>query len=125
MRKMAEILRHKHRMHPNSLANIEGRQFKKGHSGNPAGRPPKDLSLTSLLKVEIDKVPDFEAQKGGKRTWRQLLVEMWLQESYKGDRILFQSLLDRLEGRVPQAVIGEEGGPILIQLVPVQRAEES
>ena len=54
---MAIKIRHKsHHMNPNSLKNL--RPFKKGTIPNPAGRPTKDVSLTSLLKEEIEKVGD-------------------------------------------------------------------
>ena len=33
-----------------------GRPWKPGESGNPRGRPPKQESLTSLLKEELDRI---------------------------------------------------------------------
>ena len=86
--------RAKNQIHPNSLKNL--RSFKKGQSGNPKGRPIKDLTLTSLLKEEITKIP-AEEKEG--RTWRQLLVLAWLSGSLKNP-ILLKELLDRLEGKV-------------------------
>lgn len=100
---MAEITnknRHKsHRMHPNSLANLT--PWKKGcPPPNPKGRPPKDCSLTSLLKEKIfDKVP---GDKEG-RTWRQLLVERWLTKALT-DAPFFKELMERLEGKTVQAI---------------------
>lgn len=69
-------------------------------SANPNGRPRKDVSLTSLLKTELDKVPEGET-KG--RTWRQLLVLAWLTGSLKNPTLLFE-LLNRLEGRPVQPI---------------------
>ena len=86
--------RKQHDMHPNSLKNL--RPFQKGNNANPNGRPRKDVSLTSLLKVEIEKIPEGEKES---RTWRQLLVLAWLTGSLKNP-FLFKEMLDRLEGKV-------------------------
>jgi len=79
-----------------------------GKSGNPNGKPRKDLTLTSLLKEQIDTVPPGEKQG---RTWRQLLVLAWLTGAMKNP-VLMKELLDRLEGKVPQSISGENGQPI-------------
>ncbi len=89
-----------HRIHPNSLANLEKGKFKKGENHNPKGRPPKDVSLTSLLKEQIDTIPPGEKQG---RTWRQLLVLAWLTGSMKNPTLL-KELLDRLEGKIKESV---------------------
>ncbi len=94
--------------HPNSLANL--RPFEKGNHANPAGRPKKDCSLTSLLKEKIDQLRPGDA-KG--RTWRQALVDSWLEDAMKSP-VLFKELLDRLEGKVAQPVIGDPEKPMRI-----------
>jgi len=99
--------------HPNSLANLEKGRIRRGEVRNPNGRPRKDVSLTSLLKIEIEKIPEV-IDKNGKqntRSWRELLVEAWLRGALKNP-ILLRELLDRLEGKVSQPVTGEGGGPI-------------
>ncbi len=92
-----------------------GTRFKAGAEwkGNRNGRPPKDVSLTSLLKAEIDKIPPGEKQG---RTWRQLLVLALLTGAMKNP-MLMKELWDRLEGKAPQAVelTGRAGGPIQYQ----------
>jgi len=95
-------------MNPNSLKNLK--PFVKGKSGHP-GRTPKDVSLTSLLKEQIDTIPPGEKQG---RTWRQLLVLAWLTGAMKNP-ILLKEILDRLEGKVAIAVTGEGGRPIKVQ----------
>ena len=65
-------------------------KFLPGSVANPKGRPPKDCSLTSLLKEEIDKVPPDEKQG---RTWRQLLVGAWLSGAMKNP-VLLKELLE-------------------------------
>ena len=95
---------------PNSLKNLK--PYKKGQSGHP-GRTPKDVSLTSLLKEQIDTVPAGEKQG---RTWRQLLVLAWLTGAMKNP-VLLKEVLDRLEGKVTQPIGGEGGQPIKIEVV--------
>ena len=77
-----------------------GRPWQKGVSGNPNGRKTKDFTLTSLLKEELDKIPQGEKQG---RTWRQLLVLAWLTGALKQPALLFE-LLNRLEGRPVQPI---------------------
>ena len=94
-------------LHSNSLKNLENGR-KAWH--NPNGRPSKNISLTSLLKEELEKIP--QGEKRG-RTWRQLLVLAWLTGAMKNP-VLFKELLDRTEGKVMQEVGGAGGQPIRI-----------
>ena len=84
---------------PKSLANLRPQRHDEP-SRNPAGRPTKDLSLTSLLKVEIQKIP--KGEKEG-RTWREILVQAWIVGALKNP-LLFRELLERLDGKVKQPV---------------------
>lgn len=116
---MAEISTDKARggkgKHPNSLANL--RPFQKGNHANPNGRPRKDCSITSLLKEELDKICPADKQK---RTWRQLIVQAWLQgciKSGRGQSMLLGQLLDRVDGKVVQPIGGaEDGRPIKVEI---------
>ena len=90
------------------VKNAHKTQWKKGQSGNPVGRPRKDVSLTSLAKEVMGQVAEGDS-KG--RTWRELLVLRWVTGSLKDVR-LFQLLMERIEGRVPQPITGKDGGPI-------------
>ena len=115
MADFADKQRSKRGMHPNSLANLK--PFQKGGNANPRGRPSKDVSLTSLLKTEIEKVPPGEKQN---RTWRQLLVLAWLTGAMKNPALL-KELLERLEGKVIQGIAGPDDGPIEIKVIYTQR----
>lgn len=100
--------------HPNSLKNLEnGRQ--KWH--NPNGRPPKDVSLTSLLKKYLEEVPAIKVgDQVNTKTWRELIVQAWLVGAYKGNSTLFIELINRLEGKVLQPIGGEGGGAIPVSI---------
>ena len=74
-------------------------QWKPGQSGNPKGRPPKELCLTSLAREELAKPCPFAPNK----TWAEYLVERWLGQcvAHSG---YFRELIERLEGKVIQPI---------------------
>lgn len=74
-----------------------GPRWKKGESGNPAGRPRRDLTLTTLLKDEIEKICPLDKEG---RTWRQLLVIGTMRLALKGNSIALKEIWERLDGRV-------------------------
>ncbi len=43
--------------------------FKKGQSGNPKGRPPGSVSITTEIKKKLGEIPD-----GQKKTYLELLI---------------------------------------------------
>ena len=93
--------------HPNSLKNLEKGQrmaWKEGKSGNPNGH-----SLTGLVKKLLKEVP--ELQIGGKRNtkeWRLLIAQAWLVGAYQGNATYFKELLERIEGKVAQPIVGKD-----------------
>lgn len=82
--------------------------FEKGASGNPGGRP-KAKPFHDALRMEMLAAENGEqciALPGSLR-WnaRQLLL--------KGDVQAIKEIADRLDGKVPQALVGDnEGDPI-------------
>jgi len=77
--------------------------FEKGSSGNPGGRP-KHKPFQEALRMEMLAAERGEAceAKPGSLRWnaRQLLE--------KGDVPAIKELADRLDGKVPQAVVGDD-----------------
>lgn len=89
----------------NSLNNLV--PWKPGQSGNPAGRPPSELSITSGLRDKIDEVPGQAEGVDNPRglTWRDLIIERVVKRAaIEGEPRLTQQLLDRLEGPVTQRI---------------------
>lgn len=76
--------------------------FKPGQSGNPGGRPRKDLASIIASEVFADNSESIKAGLAKK-----------LQH---GDPAAFKALADRAFGRLPQPVehSGIDGGPIQI-----------
>jgi len=103
----------------NTMVNRDSNgRFVKGNPGSP-GRPPKDCSLTSLLKVELDNLcPEDTTGK----TWREVLVLAWLKGCLspgKGQGLLLKELLDRVEGKVVLPIGGDPDNPIKIAVIEV------
>ena len=89
---------------PDKQRNNSGnlKLWKPGQSGNPAGRPRKADCLTSLLKDEIEKVsPTDEAG----RTWKELVVLATIQLAIKGHPVALREVWERLDGKMPQAIV--------------------
>jgi hypothetical protein len=69
-------------------------QFKKGVSGNPAGRPKGALGLKTLLAAELKS--SIKIQEGGKTktvTKQQAMVKQFVGKALKGDDKAFGRLI--------------------------------
>lgn len=86
-------------------------QWKKGQSGNAKGRPAKYASLTSLLKIEIEKVAPRDREK---RTWKELIVLATMKLALKGHPQALREIWERLDGKPVQPIAGPNDGPIKI-----------
>jgi len=105
----------------------EKHRWKKGESGNPRGRPPREACITSLLVELLDKnaeglSPEMRKKlglkAGDKKTWRQLVAKAILCGAAMGKPQLVQELLDRLEGKVLQTaeIAGVRGQPLQVEI---------
>lgn len=96
-----------------------------GQSGNPAGRPPNPISLTSaikrigdtiapekLIKEIQDDIPEFPVDS----TFVDCLAARnWLKAmDQKAGDIMAKEIAERIDGKVPFPLTGEGGGPIPI-----------
>jgi len=107
----------------NSLKNLK--EFKKGRSGNPSGRPVGSKNLTTqaariLKKVAPESYIKAKNVRGllvGKRvTVADAIAALWIRKALQGDMKAIKELNDRFEGRPRQAldVAGSDGGPVEI-----------
>ncbi len=87
-------------------------QFKPGVSGNPNGRPKKPLSERLLARLLED---------GSKETAH--VVESLLSHAKSGNEKTASAsvkaiteIFDRVEGKVPQALTGNDGGPLAMAI---------
>jgi len=85
--------------HPNSQKNLEKGKFQKGQVSNPHGRPRKEFSVTTILQEKLNQPCDKDPSK----TWAEWLAMRALELAGENPTY-FSQLLDRTEGRVPQAL---------------------
>lgn len=79
--------------------------FQKGQSGNPKGRKPGQPNKANAVLKAV-------AQKHGTEAIDTLTAIMRSGESEQAKIAAAKELLDRGYGRPPQAVTGDDGGPV-------------
>ena len=90
--------------------HLKEHQWKQGQSGNPKGRPVKNLSLVSLVKEHLESHPE-DAKS----------VAIALISMAKGqDMRAIAELLDRIDGKVAETHRIEGELPVIIQFVPAR-----
>ena len=93
--------------------------FKPGQSGNPKGRPPKPLALTTAIRQCLRKKgPDGIVYR---RRIAQKLVELADAGNVEAIRIL----LDRIDGKVPDALDVRASGELVVRYVNDWRNPET
>ena len=83
---------------PNAVAT----RFKPGRSGNPNGRPKK---ITDALNKVVTKKQ------------ARAMASAMVKQASDGNVMAFEAIANRIEGKVPQAVTGEDGGPLEIAVI--------
>jgi hypothetical protein len=91
--------------------------FQPGQSGNPGGRP-KAKPFRDALMIEAKAAEDgqpCEARPGSLRWNARKLLE-------QGDVQAIKELADRMDGKVPQGVIGgdEDDPPVALQFIELR-----
>jgi len=86
-------------------------QWRKGVSGNPAGRPRKQLTITSRLREYLEKHP-LELDK---------IIRAFVATCQRGETQAIRELLDRLEGKVAEKHEIEGQLPIKLVFQPIVR----
>lgn len=79
----------------------------KGQSGNPEGNPKSKRFYAALDRAIL--------QDDGKRL--RAAAEKMLDLAAGGEQWAVLALADRLDGKVPQAITGEDGGPMVIKII--------
>ena len=76
-----------------------GKRFKKGTSGNPKGRPPKEFALNDHIR-EIANQPMGKTKK----TMLENVVNTVYQEALSGNMTAVNFLADRILGKPSQSI---------------------
>lgn len=77
-----------------------------------AGRPPKEKSFANMLNIAIK-----EAVEGTDKTKLRAVADALVEKAMTGDVQAIKEVADRLDGKVPQGVIGGEEGDNPVNLV--------
>lgn len=72
-----------------------------------AGRPPKEKSFANMLNIAIKEASD----KGGGTKLRDV-ADALIAKAISGDVPAIKEIAERLDGKVPQAVIGDDENPL-------------
>lgn len=74
-----------------------------------AGRPPKEKSFANMLNIAIK-----EAVEGTDKTKLRAVADALVDKAMSGDVQAIKEVADRIDGKVPQGVIGgdEDDSPI-------------
>lgn len=67
-----------------------------------AGRPPKEKSFANMLRIAIN-----EAHEDGNNKLRAV-AEALVSKAITGDVQAIREIADRIDGKVPQAVVGDD-----------------
>lgn len=93
----------------------EDTQFKPGQSGNPGGRP-KIKAWKEALKRQIAKQGDHDAEDK-LASGLDKIAKAVVSNAMLGDKESWQEIGNRLDGKVPQAIVGgdEDDAPIKVE----------
>lgn len=82
--------------------------FKKGQSGNPAGRPKTGNTWGDLLEMAM-AAQDKEL-KG--KTIKEAIAIKAAEKAREGNPVFLDMIMKRQEGNPSQPITGDEGGPL-------------
>lgn len=68
-----------------------------------AGRPPKEKSFANMLNIAIK-----EAVADGSKTKLRAVADALVDKAIAGDVQAIKEVADRLDGKVPQALVGDD-----------------
>lgn len=77
-----------------------------------AGRPPKEKSFANMLNIAIK-----EAIEGTDKTKLRAVADALVDKAMAGDVQAIKEVADRIDGKVPQGVIGGDDGDAPINAV--------
>jgi hypothetical protein len=80
-----------------------------------AGRPPKEKSFANMLNIAIK-----EANEEGVTKLRQV-ADALVKEAIAGNVIAIKEIAERLDGKVPQAVVGDDDGDPINMIARIER----
>ena len=110
---------------PNKMAAVvrgpDGK-FLPGHPATSTGRPERGHCISDLMYELLSGDPEAvlaKWNKAPKKTGAMRVVIAWYKKLTSADMTALKEALDRVEGKVPQAIeaTGKDGGAVLIEYV--------
>ena len=95
---------------PKSVANLK--PFKKGENGKVPPKPGE--RITDVLRKLVDTAPEVRRVP---KTYKDVICYALIDKATSGDTAAIREMFERLDGKVPQAVTGGDGGPVVIRIV--------
>lgn len=89
--------------------------FEPGVSGNPAGRPKAEKTFAAMLRIAIK-----EAQDEGRDKLRAV-ADALVKKAVEGDVPAIREIADRLDGKVPQGIVGDDNGDPIRVISKIER----
>jgi hypothetical protein len=80
-----------------------------------AGRPPKEKSFANMLNIAIK-----EANEQGITKLREV-ADALVAKAISGDVPAIKEIAERLDGKVPQAVVGDDEGDPINMIARIER----
>ena len=81
--------------------------FKKGQSGNPKGRPKSSKLFKDALSLAL------ASKTGDRDEGLRKIADRLVANAMAGDMRAIKEVADRLDGKAPQAVIGDDDNPLV------------
>jgi hypothetical protein len=80
-----------------------------------AGRPPKEKSFANMLNIAIKEA----TESGG--TKLRAVADALIEKAISGDVQAIKEVADRLDGKVPQALVGDSDGDPISLVTEIRR----
>lgn len=77
-----------------------------------AQRQPQPVSQATITMLARERLAILNGETG--LTYAQECAQAWIDKACEGDVHALRELLDRTEGKVPQAVTGADGGDLVV-----------
>jgi hypothetical protein len=88
--------------------------FEKGKSANPGGRRKEKKARDALVMALLDAGEDMPRLR---TVWNAIL-----KKAEEGDVAAAREIFDRLDGKVPQAIVGDDGeDPVNVSVTRIER----
>ena len=92
--------------------------WKPGQSGNPAGGPgPQNKPYRDALRMEVAALANGEIIQHPKGSLRSIAQVRLLAAAKEAGTADAKEIADRLDGRVPQAIVGDKDHPPVRMIV--------